>query len=24
GHGLSATYTIDGFSFAGAYANSDR
>ena len=21
---LSATYTIDGFSFAGAYANSDR
>ncbi len=24
GHGLSVTYTIDGFSFAGAYANSDR
>ncbi|WP_262233932.1 porin, partial [Escherichia coli] len=24
GHGLSATYTIDGFSFTGAYANSDR
>ncbi|HGU0994453.1 TPA: porin, partial [Escherichia coli] len=24
GHGLSVTYTIDGFSFTGAYANSDR